>query len=198
MGMSMCRRALLPALTALALLAAGSTAHAQAYEIDSPVWDAAIAAGAAHWGSAPCGGDVTYRWTGLPSGVVGYATWLAPSDAQADPARFTQCHIDLDPAADLDPQMFCTALAHELGHLHGHDHVADPHDLMSPNLGDALPECVAAMAPFQAAGAAPAPVATPAGAAATAPARKAKPAKRRAKPAKTARAKPAAGRSRRH
>jgi hypothetical protein len=156
------RRLALATAAALGLLA--GTAHAETFDVGSPAWESAIGASVAHWGTMPCGGVVEYAWTDLPSGVIGYASWSRPSSAPSDPSRFSKCRVELDPDLDLGPGAFCTVLAHELGHLLGHDHVADPGDLMAEHLGEPLPACVTAMAPY-----APAPE-PPAGPAASPPA----------------------------
>ncbi|MFL5845874.1 MAG: hypothetical protein ACJ762_14395 [Solirubrobacteraceae bacterium] len=157
----------LAVLVAFALLAAAPAAGAQPIAIGSPAFAAALGAATGHWGATPCGGQVAYAYRSLPSGVVAYATWLQPANRPADPATFSACRVDVDPAADLGPDLFCTALAHELGHLLGHDHVEDPADLMAPRLGAPLPECVAAMASYE-------------------PAKKARKAKPRRRPSKAA------------
>lgn len=167
-----------PALALLTVaLAWPFAAHARAetYPVGSPTWNAAIEASVAHWGSLPCGGTVEFSWTALPAGVMGYASWMRSGLAPSDSTRFTTCRVDLNPEMDLGPEMFCTTLAHELGHLHGHEHVDDPGNLMAASIGEPLPACEAAMAPLRptvvaataepaaahAAEAAPAPVAAP-------------------------------------
>jgi hypothetical protein len=134
---------------------ASAPARAETYPVDSPAWQAAVGAGVAYWGSLPCGGEIAYEWTDLPNGILGHATWMQSSRAPADASLFTDCRIALDPDAELAPDDFCTVLAHELGHLHGHGHSADPADLMAPSQGEPIAQCVDAMAPFQ-----PAPAAT--------------------------------------
>lgn len=181
-----------PALALLTVaLAWPFAAHARAetYPVGSPTWNAAIEVSVAHWGALPCGGAVEFGWTALPPGVMGFASWMRSGLAPLDAGKFTTCRVDLNPGMDLGPEMFCTTLAHELGHLHGREHVDDPSNLMAASIGEPLPACIAAMAPLQAtvvaataespaalaAEAGPAPVAAPA-----APKRvRAKPGKRR-------------------
>lgn len=180
-------RRLVPLAAALLGGFSAQAAAAEPYPVGSPTWNAAIAAATAYWGAAPCAGEVAYAYAPLPSGVLGYAGWMRSSQAPGDPTRFSGCRVDLSSGAELGPADFCTALAHELGHLHGRVHVDDPDDLMARTLSDPLPECVAAMAPLSP----PAPIATPA-AMAAAPAAAARPASKRRRHAKPAgRTKPA-------
>lgn len=140
---------MLALLISVGVGASASAAQAGTYPVGSPVWNAAIAASEAHWGSMPCGGAVTYSWTDLPEGIVGYASWMQDSSAPQDASRFSDCRLDLAVSADLGPALFCTVMAHEIGHLHGHEHVDDPSNLMAPRLGKPLPGCKAAMAPLR-------------------------------------------------
>jgi hypothetical protein len=181
------RRFTILAALACALPAASASA-AEPYPIGSPSWNAAVEASVAHWNATPCGGEIEYLWSALPDGVMGYASWYRAGDAPEDASQFTSCRVELNPEMDLGPELFCTTVAHELGHLLGHDHVENPDDLMAEAIGEPLPECVTAMAPFApVAETAPAPAAT----------RTAKPAKakRAAKRAKKAKAKRPARRS---
>jgi hypothetical protein len=82
------------------------------------------------------------------------------------------CAIELNTQVEFDAPKLCTVLAHELGHLLGRPHAAQPGQLMSPVYSEALPACAAASpAP------APAPSA-PATTPAPAPARTAAPSTR--------------------
>jgi hypothetical protein len=73
-----------------------------------------------------------------------------------NPATYSQCAISYNLDVDWDWPKLCTVIEHELGHLAGHDHVNDPHDVMSPYYIYPTPECAAASAPASA----PAPVTT--------------------------------------
>jgi hypothetical protein len=135
-------------LTALLLTLPVSAAAADPVRVDSPAFQAAVAASVQHWGGLPCGGAVEYRWVDLPGSAIGYASWVRPNSTPDDPATFTSCRIDFDVYFDGGLDTLCTTLAHEMGHLHGHGHVDDPSDLMSPYVSEQLPECVAAMEPY--------------------------------------------------
>lgn len=155
-----------PALVLLTVALAwpfAADARADTYPVGSPVWTAAIEASVAVWGALPCGGAVEYGSTDLPAGVVGYASWMRSGQAPLDASRFTTCRVDFNTEMDLGPEDFCTTLAHEMGHLHGQDHVDDPSNLMAATIGAPPAACVAAMAPLlPAVTAAALPVAEPA------------------------------------
>ncbi len=94
-----------------------------------------------------------------------------------NPATYSQCAISYNLDVDWDWPKLCTVIEHELGHLAGHDHVNDPHDVMSPYYVYPTPECAAGGAPA----AAPAPVTTAEAPAVTPAASKATPSKATAK-----------------
>ena len=162
------RRPLAALAAAVALLATPASALAgggeQEYPIGSEVWNAALTVSTEIWGGLPCGGAVDYAWSDLPAGTLGYASWMAPADAPSDATQYSSCRVDLERAMDQRPAMFCTVVAHELGHLLGHEHVDEPGQLMSATLTRPAPECVSGMARFAPAPAAvepPAPAALP-------------------------------------
>ena len=91
----------------------------------------------------------------MGSGINARSQWM--SYDVHNPATFTQCSITYNLDVDWDWPKLCTVIEHELGHLAGHDHVDDPHDVMSPYYVYPTPECAAsASAPA----AAPAPATT--------------------------------------
>lgn len=142
------RRLVLPLAAVLTAVTAPAAVAADPYPVESPVFAAAVGAAVAYWGSPPCGGDVTYTWTDLAPGVVGYASWMRPSSAPTDPTRFSSCTIELDPAVG-SPRELCTTMVHEMGHLQGREHVASPDDVMNATFSGELPVCTAAMAAFE-------------------------------------------------
>jgi hypothetical protein len=58
-----------------------------------------------------------------------------------DPSTYSDCSITYNLDVDWDWPKLCTVVEHELGHLSGHDHVNDPHDVMSPYYVFPAPEC---------------------------------------------------------
>jgi pyruvate/2-oxoglutarate dehydrogenase complex dihydrolipoamide acyltransferase (E2) component len=91
----------------------------------------------------------------MGAGINARSTWM--SYDIHNPATYTQCAISYNLDVDWDWPKLCTVIEHELGHLAGHDHVNDPHDVMSPYYVYPSPECAAgAVAPA----AAPAPATT--------------------------------------
>jgi hypothetical protein len=150
-------RLLLSFLVALALLPAAAQADVAPPQLPVPAADALTTAAhglaVAHWGVDPCGGQVTVTWAHMGAGINARSQWM--SYDIHNPATYSQCSITYNLDVDWDWPKLCTVIEHELGHLSGHDHVNDPHDVMSPYYVYPTPEC-AAGAPA----AAPAPATT--------------------------------------
>ena len=151
-------RHLLCALVAIALLPAAAQA-ASAPALPVPAADAltstAHALAVARWGVEPCAGQVTVTWAHMGAGINARSQWMSVDIH--NPSTYTQCAIAYNLDVDWDWPKLCTVVEHELGHLAGHDHVNDPHDVMSPYYVYPTPECAAgANAPA----AAPAPATT--------------------------------------
>ncbi|MEA2253801.1 MAG: hypothetical protein QOG70_4043 [Solirubrobacteraceae bacterium] len=151
---------------------------------------AAHAVAAAHWGVDPCAGAWTESWQHLGATMNAESRWMATD--QADPATYSSCSIAYSLDVDWNWPKLCTIVEHELGHLTGHGHVADPTNVMSPYYVQPSPDCAATPQPgaTPAPGAAPAPAAASTAAVASAATRKAKriKAKRRARAARTRKA----------
>ena len=152
-------RLLLSFLVAIAILPAVAQADSGLPQVPVPASDAltttAHALAVAHWGVDPCAGQVTVTWAHMGAGINARSTWM--SYDIHNPATYTQCSISYNLDVDWDWPKLCTVIEHELGHLAGHDHVNDPHDVMSPYYVYPTPECAAgATAPV----AAPAPATT--------------------------------------
>jgi pyruvate/2-oxoglutarate dehydrogenase complex dihydrolipoamide acyltransferase (E2) component len=152
-------RLLLSFLIAIAILPAVAQADSGLPQVPVPASDAltttAHALAVAHWGVDPCAGQVTVTWAHMGAGINARSTWM--SYDIHNPATYTQCAISYNLDVDWDWPKLCTVIEHELGHLSGHDHVNDPHDVMSPYYVYPTPECAAgAVAPA----AAPAPATT--------------------------------------
>ena len=151
-------RLLLSLLVALAILPAVAQADSGLPQVPVPASDAlttaAHALAVAHWGVEPCAGQVTVTWAHMGPGINARSTWM--SYDIRNPATYSQCAISYNLDVDWDWPKLCTVIEHELGHLAGHDHVNDPHDVMSPYYVYPTPECAAGAAPA----AAPAPVTT--------------------------------------
>lgn len=167
------RPRLLVALLCAALLAL-SLAPVTARADDSPAarWPAGgstlhllLAMGADHWGMTPCGGKVSIRWGALDPSLNAQSSWVNPVDDFAQPSRNTDCEVTLSTATTWDWPKLCTVVIHEIGHLDGHDHVADPTDIMYFAYVQPAPECAAMAEPAEtgvpAAPAAPRAAATP-------------------------------------
>ncbi|HEY0360793.1 MAG TPA: hypothetical protein VGC83_00865 [Solirubrobacteraceae bacterium] len=151
-------RLLLCFLIAIAIVPAVAQADSGLPQVPVPASDAltttAHALAVAHWGVDPCAGQVTVTWAHMGAGINARSTWM--SYDIHNPATYSQCAISYNLDVDWDWPKLCTVIEHELGHLAGHDHVDNPHDVMSPYYVYPTPECAAASAPASA----PAPVTT--------------------------------------
>ena len=152
-------RYLVGALLAIAMLPAA--AHA-ATAVPVPASDAlttsAHALAVARWGVDPCGGQVTVTWAHMGAGINARSQWMSVD--VHDPSTYSQCSITYNLDIDWDWPKLCTVIEHELGHLAGHEHVDDPHNVMSPYYVFPTAECTSRQPGVQPA---PAPVATAAG-----------------------------------
>jgi hypothetical protein len=93
----------------------------------------------ARWGADPCGGQVTMSWTHMGEGINARSQWMSVD--VNDASTYSDCSVTYNLDVDWDWPKLCTVVEHELGHLTGHDHVNDPHDVMSPYYVFAAPEC---------------------------------------------------------
>jgi hypothetical protein len=161
-------RLLVAALLAIALLPAAALADGNLPALPVPAADAltstAHGLAVARWGVDPCGGQVAVTWAHMGAGINARSQWM--SIDVHNPATYSQCSITYNLDVDWDWPKLCTVIEHELGHLAGHDHVDDPHDVMSPYYVYPSPECAAGQ---QAAAPAPAPATIAQASAAAAP-----------------------------
>ena len=161
-------RLLVCALLAIALLPAAAQADVSLPELPVPAADAltstAHGLAVARWGMDPCGGQVAVTWAHMGAGINARSQWMS-TDVH-NPATYSQCSITYNLDVDWDWPKLCTVIEHELGHLAGHEHVDDPHDVMSPYYVFPSAECAggqpgAQPAPAQAAVAPASVAATP-------------------------------------
>jgi hypothetical protein len=128
--------AALVAIVVLASLAAAAPARADGgpaarWPVGGATLSTAMRLATEHWGFAPCGGQVALSWSrALGPGVNAQASWANDVDAYLQPSRNTDCTIALSTRPEWDWPMLCSVVVHEVGHLTGHDHVDDEHDLM--------------------------------------------------------------------
>jgi hypothetical protein len=93
----------------------------------------------ARWATDACGGQVAMSWAHMGQGINARSQWM--SIDVDDPSTYSDCSITYNLDVDWDWPKLCTVVEHELGHLSGHDHVNDPHDVMSPYYVFPAPEC---------------------------------------------------------
>jgi hypothetical protein len=145
-------RRLAGVVLALAALAGGAQLAIAADDTGTPpqqrwpVGGAALAAAAdlaaAHWGATPCRARVAVTWAPLAPGINARSDWrYAGGDPFGAPSRNSDCSITLSTNADWDWEKLCTVVTHEVGHLDGHPHSPDLHDVMSETYLDPTAEC---------------------------------------------------------
>ncbi|HEU4657151.1 MAG TPA: matrixin family metalloprotease [Capillimicrobium sp.] len=140
------RGALLAAAVSIVTLAPAAAAQApdapaERYAVGSPAMAAAQEIARAYWGTDPCGGVVTIEWTRLEPNVNALSSWTVTGGPYDDPETNHDCTIEFNTQMDFTWAKFCTVLVHEYGHLVGHPHVDDEHDLMSPVYTRPIAEC---------------------------------------------------------
>jgi matrixin len=145
-----------PLLLAIAALILGAAGTASAAGSPATRWPAggstlraALSLGAEHWGMTPCRGRVTISWDALGSATNAQSSWANDVDPYLQPSFNTDCEIALSLQVDWDWPKLCTVIVHEAGHLTGHDHVDDPHDLMYPTYVEPVAECAATPEPVE-------------------------------------------------
>jgi hypothetical protein len=182
-------------------VAAAATDPATRWPAGGPAIATARAIADDHWGFPACSGAVTVRWGPLAPGLLGRSTWSNPLAVYGQPSRNTDCVITLSSTYDWDWTTLCSIVVHEMGHLTGHQHSDDPHDIMAAIYGGPLPACLTAPEPPEGGPADPAPAAAAAVAApptAAVPSRPVVTPRPAARPAKARAAKPARRTRRRH
>ena len=142
-------RLLVCALLALALVPAAAQADDPALPaVPVPAADALMSTAhslaVARWGMDPCGGQVSVTWAHMGAGINARSQWMSTNPS--DPSTYSDCAISYNLDVGWDWPKLCTVVEHELGHLSGHDHVNDPHDVMSPYYVYPSPECAAGTA----------------------------------------------------
>jgi hypothetical protein len=131
---------------ALVAIPAAAQAAEEPPRIPAPASDQQLATAhslaVARWATEPCGGQVTTSWAHMGAGINARSQWM--SIDVKDPSTYSDCAITYNLDVDWDWPKLCTVVEHELGHLAGHGHVDDPHDVMSPYYVFPSPECAAA------------------------------------------------------
>jgi hypothetical protein len=141
------RRTLLA--VAVALLTSASTAFAttspdKRWPVGGPAFQTAHQIAAEHWGMDPCHGDVELSWGKLAIEENAVSSWVNQFQDYGDPEHNTLCAVTFNVRQDWDWPKFCTVFVHEFGHLAGHEHSADPDDVMFAYYdGTNVPECTA-------------------------------------------------------
>src|SRR4051812_19911601 len=122
----------------------GAIEHPEvAFAVGSAPQQLAVQLAKAHWGTNPCGGNVTVVWEALDPDINAQSTWTNPRSAYDNPDLNTDCRVTFNPVASFDWPKFCTVTVHEYGHLSGRPHVPDPNDVMSAYYNKPVPECTA-------------------------------------------------------
>jgi Matrixin len=131
------------ALALVALPAAALADDGEPPAIPVPAADSLMATAhslaVARWGTDACGGQVTMSWNHMGTGINARSQWMSVD--VNDASTYSDCAITYNLDVDWDWPKLCTVVEHELGHLSGHDHVNDPHDVMSPYYVFPAAEC---------------------------------------------------------
>jgi hypothetical protein len=121
-------RLLVRVIVALTLGASG-TAYAappQAFPVTS-----AEKVAVKYWGITPCGGTVAFAYEALSPTVNAEASWWNPTSVYGNAGENSDCRVAYNDARmDWTWPMLCTITTHEFGHLLGHEHSANPSDVM--------------------------------------------------------------------
>src|SRR4051794_34318417 len=126
----------------------------------------------AAWNTDPCGGQYTIEWGALDDNVNAQSSWTNPQSAYDNPELNGDCKVTFNPGAEFDWPKFCTVIVHELGHLAGKPHAADPRDVMAAYYTVPLAACSGTLPPGVPAPKADAPATAPKPAASAASTRK--------------------------
>ncbi len=139
-------RALLVCVCTAVPAAAVSTPAMADWAADSPVGSprvtTALQLAEAHWGAAPCSGATGVSWGTQERQTNATSQWTSMGDPYTAWRENFACTITLNVVADWDWPKFCTVVIHEVGHLEGQRHSADPDDIMAPYYERPAPECV--------------------------------------------------------
>jgi hypothetical protein len=153
---------LLGLLAVVAALLAPAAARADAgpaarWPVGGSTLSTAMGLAVDHWGFSPCGGRVALRWAPLAPGINAQSSWANDVDPYLQPSRNTDCEIALSTRPEWDWVMLCSVVVHEVGHLTGHDHVDDEHDVMYYAYVEPVRECALTPEPAETGAPAPAP-----------------------------------------
>jgi hypothetical protein len=141
-------KATLIAVAAL-LLTTTPTAYAahdpaQRWPVDGAAFQAARQIAVEHWAMDPCHGDIDISWGKLAADENAESSWTNQYQDYGDPDHNTLCSVTFNTKQDWDWPKLCTVFVHELGHLAGNAHSADPDDVMFPYYaGTPLAACAA-------------------------------------------------------
>jgi hypothetical protein len=120
---------------------AAATQNLARFAVDSPAVVQAELIAVQYWNASPCGGVVKFSWTSLDRTVNATSNWWNPVAAYGNAAANTACSIALNQDRSFDWPMFCTVMVHEIGHLTGHQHAADPASVMNPTYTHPIAPC---------------------------------------------------------
>ena len=130
----------------------------QSFAVGGVAMQAAQGLARAYWGADACSGQVDVQWTDLDPTINAISSWRNPTSAYDTAAQNFDCSVRFNRLLAYDWARFCTVLAHEYGHLTGHQHSADANNVMTAIYNKPLAECVNAPDPNAPV---PAPVAAP-------------------------------------
>ncbi len=121
--------------------AATASADASAFPVNSAAMAKAELIAVEYWNTTPCSGQVSVSWGSLDPTINASSNWWNPTEAYGNAAANSQCSIVFNQYQKFDWPMFCSVMVHEIGHLTGHEHVADKTSVMYPVYIAPIPQC---------------------------------------------------------
>lgn len=82
-------------------------------------------------GFRPCGGEIVYKWEDLPGSALGSVRFYKRADRE-EFGLVCEVRLQAGQKSQLyaQPQLLCSVILHEVGHLTGRGHSSNPNSIM--------------------------------------------------------------------